>query len=105
MDVTSCVYCKNRRFRGVYRLHPQGDKNQRAGTTFAVTVPQLLRSAEVSSSPILVTLMTETILFFESSDPTRATRRHNPEDNILYCYNREKCARIQRFSILKGDLL
>jgi hypothetical protein len=29
-DVTSCGACKNRSFGGTYRLHYQGEKNQRA---------------------------------------------------------------------------
>jgi hypothetical protein len=30
-DVTPCGSCKNRSFAGTYRLHRQGEKNQRAG--------------------------------------------------------------------------
>jgi hypothetical protein len=37
-DVTSYESCKNRRFGGTYRLHHQGDKNQR-GETLAATTP------------------------------------------------------------------
>jgi hypothetical protein len=28
LDVTPCDFCKNRGFRGTFRLHHQGDKNQ-----------------------------------------------------------------------------
>jgi hypothetical protein len=45
-DVTPCGSCKNRRLRGMYRLHHQ-DENSELGT-LAVNVP---------SSPILFTLM------------------------------------------------
>jgi hypothetical protein len=30
-EVMPCGSCKNRRFGGTYRLHHQGEKNQRAG--------------------------------------------------------------------------
>jgi hypothetical protein len=53
------------------------------GTTLVVTsVLQLLVTANVPSSLILVTLMMEAIRSFEMSVLSTATRRHIPEDDI-----------------------
>jgi hypothetical protein len=49
-DVTPRGSCKNRRFGGTERLHHQGDKNR-----------SIASYGYVLSSPILVTLMMETL--------------------------------------------
>jgi hypothetical protein len=49
----------------------------------------LLVTANVPRSPILVTLMMEAPVFFETSLLTRATRRNSREDAILHSYRIE----------------
>jgi hypothetical protein len=61
------------------------------GTTlvFLRSVHQLLVTANVPSSPILVTLMMEVLDFSETLVLTGATLRNIPEDGILHSHCRE----------------
>jgi hypothetical protein len=45
--------------------------------------------SNVSNSPILVTLMLESLGASETFVRTQATRRNNPEDTILHSHRRE----------------
>jgi hypothetical protein len=70
-DVIPCDSGKNRGFGGMYRLHHQGGRDQRA------------RNNVSSNSLILSTLVMEAICSNETSVLTRATRRHISEGGIL----------------------
>jgi hypothetical protein len=91
-DVTPCGSCKNRRFRGKYLFHHQGDKNRRTRNNvisnyqpkyYARSVLRLFVTTNfVPSSPILVTLMMEGMHSSETSTITRSTLRNVPEDDM-----------------------
>jgi hypothetical protein len=73
-DFTLCGSCRNRRFKGTYRLHHQGDKVLRL----------LVIANAVPRSSIFVILMMEAICSTETSVLTRATQNNIPEDGISH---------------------
>jgi hypothetical protein len=72
-------------------------------------VRQLLVTADVPISPILVTLMFEAIHSSEASVPSRVTRRHIPEDDILHFNQALFCwyvvVRVDRISVFSLDYI
>jgi hypothetical protein len=69
--------------------------------TFLRSARQLLVTANVPSSPILITLMVEALRSFETSGLTRVTRRNIQEDGILHSHRREslKCDSVRVRSV------
>jgi hypothetical protein len=64
-------------------------EEQSAHFVFLHSVHRLLVTANVLSSPILVTLMMVALSSFKTSVLTRATRRNIQEDDILHSDRRE----------------
>jgi hypothetical protein len=76
----------------MYRLHRQGDKNQRTRNNVRSSVLRYLVIANVPCLPILVTLMVEAILAAETSVLTRTTRRHIPKTAFFVVFLTSLCA-------------
>jgi hypothetical protein len=105
--------CKNRRFAKAIASLIGVITIGELGTMFAVTsnrsnVLRLLVTANIPSSPILVTLMMEAKRSFETSVLTRSRWRNIPEYGILHSHRRENlksyialtsCARYRRTNV------
>jgi hypothetical protein len=83
-DVTPSGPYNNRRFRGTYRPHHQGDKKQRALNNVCTLLRLPVTTNVVPSSNISVTQMMEAIRSSETSVLATATQRNIPEDGISH---------------------
>jgi hypothetical protein len=88
-DVSAFVSCKNRRFGGTHRLHHKDFRH----------VLRLLVTANVPSSPILVSLMMEATCSSETSVLRRTTHHNIPEDDILHSHRSEN---LESYTALTG---
>jgi hypothetical protein len=70
-DMTPCGSCKNRRFRGTYRLHHLCEKNYHRASNKVTNTISAFHPDDGGAKFLLTSVL------------TRATRRNIPEDAIL----------------------
>jgi hypothetical protein len=87
----------------VIRIGQLGTLAVTSNCVFILSMFRFLVTIQVSSSPIFVTLMMETIPSFETSDLTRTTQRNTPEDAILHSHRPENLKLVmKRFKVEYG---
>jgi hypothetical protein len=93
-NVTQCGSYKNIRFGGTYCLYHKGEKNWRSRceempVLFRSMFRRLLTANAFPSLPIRVTLMMESLYYYETSVFTRITQRNITKDSFLHSHRRE----------------
>jgi hypothetical protein len=85
-DVARCRSCVNRRFGVTYCLHLQSRKIRERGNQLEQVAEPIQAGSSLTD---LFTLKMEALRSSETSDHTRSTRRHIPEDGILHSHRCE----------------
>jgi hypothetical protein len=101
-DVTTCGYCKNRRFGGKFRLHHQDEQNEITKKNVSSMLQLLDTVNVVPSSSILITQIMEELGSSKFSVLIRARQRDIPKDSICH---RHRCENLKSYIALTGYAL